>query len=147
VALILSLQTDLLDSQPITTVETLVRNANFFHIDNLNDPRATPVMPPATPDNVTAIGPHSLWLARNSTQGITYAELVHPADLVATELDSSDTTTGWRRVRTKIFPERLEKGVIRRARLCGWFLPSENDEQVAARVARQYLGEPLPLTT
>jgi hypothetical protein len=46
----------------------------------------------------------------------------------------------------KLFPEHLEKGVIRRGRVCGWFMPAENDLETAVALARQFVAEPLPLT-
>ena len=49
-------------------------------------------------------------------------------------------------LRATLFPERLEKGVIRRGRVCGWFMPVENDLETAVRLARAFVEEPLPLT-
>jgi hypothetical protein len=46
-----------------------------------------------------------------------------------------------------LFPESLEKGVIRRGRVRGWFLPREGDADAAAERYRQWLAEPPPLTT
>ncbi|MDZ4820284.1 MAG: hypothetical protein SGJ20_15060, partial [Planctomycetota bacterium] len=48
---------------------------------------------------------------------------------------------------TTLFPDRLEKGVIRRGRICGWFMPVENDLATAAQLAREFVAEPPPLTT
>jgi hypothetical protein len=46
-----------------------------------------------------------------------------------------------------LFPERLEKGVIRLARICGWFMPAENDLATAVELAKRFVAEPPPLTT
>ena len=73
--------------------------------------------------------------------------MAHPTDFVSTELTHQDHMHGWNFFATKLLAERLEKGVIRRARICGWFLPAENDLSVAVELAKQFIDEPLPLTT
>jgi hypothetical protein len=45
-----------------------------------------------------------------------------------------------------LFPERLEKGVIRRGRLAGIFVPRDGDEEAAAHFYRQWRASPPPLT-
>jgi hypothetical protein len=47
----------------------------------------------------------------------------------------------------RCFPNDWKKGVIRRARIAGWFLPLANDLAAAAALAQAFVGEPLPLTT
>ena len=51
------------------------------------------------------------------------------------------------RITSKLFPERLEKGVIRRGRICAWFLPREADLAIAAELFRRFVSQPPPLTT
>lgn len=117
IELIVSMRTDLLDSQPETCVVTEFSQA--------------------------AIRYTSLRIL-DLPGGVSYFQVVHPDDLFAVE----ERRTGDRyRIRATLFPERLEKGVIRRARLCGWFLPSECDLAVAVELAREFIAEPPPLTT
>ena len=66
--------------------------------------------------------------------------MVHPTDFVSARLQHT------RHVETTLFPEHLEKGVIRRGRICGWFMPAENDLDTAVELAREFVNEPPPLT-
>jgi hypothetical protein len=84
-----------------------------------------------------------LFVFRQPELGLSYAEMVHPTDFVSAEANGRPPTC----VRSTLFPEGLEKGVIRRARICGWFLPTENDLETAVELAKQFVDEPLPLTT
>ncbi len=125
--LVLSVQTDLLDSQPRCTIESGGQAPTSAGAGD------------AAPQ---------LYVLRNEQAGFSYAELVHPMDFVAASIDADlGTTGGIFSVRSTLFPERLEKGVIRRARVGGWFLPLENDLAAAAALAQAFVGEPLPLTT
>ena len=71
--------------------------------------------------------------------------MVHPSDFVAAQVDADMQLNQC--LSTTLFPEHLEKGVIRRGRICGWFMPTETDLEVAVQLARQFVDEPLPLTT
>ena len=75
---------------------------------------------------------------------MSYAHMVHPSDFVSMRLKVA-LYAGV--AESQLFPEHLEKGVIRRGRICGWFMPLENDLQTAVELARQFVNEPLPLTT
>jgi hypothetical protein len=70
--------------------------------------------------------------------------MVHPLDF------SAGAKSGIGRpqadVRWQLFPEHLEKGVIRRGRICGWFMSVENDLETAVQLAREFVNEPPPLT-
>ena len=142
IELIISMRTDLLDSQPETRVETFVRSEEAIvalrqQIDAFH--RASPAKLNRAD---LAAGDVPAFLFRKA--GVSYFQVVHPDDFFTVELGL------WRkrypRLTTTLFPDRLEKGVIRRARICGWFLPAENDLAVAVELARQFVDEPLPLT-
>jgi hypothetical protein len=143
VELILSMRTDLLDSRPETQVETLCHCDEMF-VALRPQANAFRTASPATVirENLAA-GETPAFLFRKA--GFSYFQMVHPDDFYAVELGL------WRkrhpRLTTTLFPERLENGVIRRARVCGWFLPAENDLEVAVELAREFIDEPLPLTT
>jgi hypothetical protein len=146
--LVLSVQTDLLDSQPKCTIEsggqaTSLWLAGEFNGSAFREWSATASLPPLASDAAP-----QLFVIRNEVAGFSYAELVHPSDFVAASIDADlGTTGGIYSVRSTLFPERLEKGVIRRARIAGWFLPLANDLTAAAALAQDFVGEPLPLTT
>ena len=46
-----------------------------------------------------------------------------------------------------VLEQVLEKGVIHRARLQGWWLATENAQQVADQLIAAFVNSPLPLTT
>ena len=69
-----------------------------------------------------------LFVFRRADLGLSYAEMVHPSDFV-----SAYTAPRMSPSTRSFFPERLEKGVIRRGRICGWLLPSENDLTLSRR--------------
>jgi len=71
--------------------------------------------------------------------------VAHPSDCRRTE--TLTTNEGQHRIVFQPYQPRLEKGVIRRARLRAAFLPREGDEQAAAACREAFLKAPLPLTT
>jgi hypothetical protein len=117
IELIVSMRTDLLDSEPQTHVVTEFNQATI---------RSEPLRILDLPG------------------GVSYFQIIHPDDVFAVE----ERCSGDRyRITATLFPERLEKGVIRRARICGWFLPSFSGHSVAVELAREFIAEPPPLTT
>ena len=142
IELILSMRTDLLDSQPETRVESCVSSDEAIMALR----HETDAFQPASPARLVradlAAGEVPAYLFRKP--GVSYFQMVHPDDFFKVELRLSPERQS--RLITTLFPERLEKGVIRRARVCGWFLPAENDLAVAVELARQFVDEPLPLT-
>jgi hypothetical protein len=145
---ILSMQTDLLDARPMSRIESGVRGAIWFYANRLEasafqecDPATKPVLWGHREEALCLI------VGRQDELGLSYTQLVHPSDLCELRLDASKDDPRAVFIRSGILTrERLEKGVIRRARICGWFLPAENDLAVAVELARQFIDEPLPLT-
>jgi hypothetical protein len=136
---VLSSQTSLLDSEPLTSLESSLPtgevlglvddqwrtiNSDDWQTDN-RAPRAVLVRPQATPAH-------------------SYLELVHPTDFAGVQVSSADglTTLRWR-----LFPERLEKGVIRRGRVRGYVLPRHEDEAAAKKLAAEFAKSELVLST
>ena len=152
VEMIVSVQTDLLHSVPQFPIASSVLDAELWRCAELMDSaeraadkfqrieqRAS--IAPLTRDQ----SPTHLFVFRSAKLGLTYAEMVHPSDFVwARPVVATGEPIS---VTSSLFPEHLEKGVIRRGRICGWFLPCENDLAVAVELARQFVDEPLPLTT
>lgn len=154
--LVISVKTDLLDSKPVSRINALVHSGKAFHADSLATPEFQSLLldpvcsgggltwPPAVVIDGSQSREH-LFVFRSRERDLSFAQLVHPSDFVAAEL-STDMQINYS-LEATLFPERLEKGVIRRGRICGWFLPAENDLEVAVQLARQFVAEPLPLTT
>jgi hypothetical protein len=149
--IVVSKHTPLLDSQPLSTVQSLCQG-RLFHADQLD----VAAFQSIESQELIPIGGSSssthLFLVRNEDEPCTFAQLVHPTDFERVELrDQRHGATrsdlpGWH-LMSYLFSERLEKGVIRRARICGWFMPAENDLEVAVELARRFVNEPPPLTT
>lgn len=144
VQIVLSMNTDLLDSEPHSAADTVVGAAEIYHAPDLKATRFHELDLAAGRQNITD-GDEHLFLFRFGARNLSYAQIVYPGDFVAAELTSAGG--GGCRLRSFLFHERLEKGVIRRARICGWFLPADGDLDIAVDLARQFIDEPLPLTT
>jgi len=145
--MILSMQTDLLDSLPQAQVHSFSQGGQLWQTDSFSKKRFEQVR--ANQVGARRAGqtsPEQLFVFRNEKLGLSYAQTVHPSDFVAAEIGADEISGLWG-VASKLFPERLEKGVIRRGRICGWFMPVENDLETAVALARQFANEPLPLTT
>lgn len=152
--LIISVKTDLLDSHPLSRTHSLISNeATILHAASLAAPRFETLKKPGQPaatDSGRAIrfdaaqSNEHIFLFRLPDLELSFAQLIHPSDFVAAEL-GIDAEPPYSLVAT-LFPERLEKGVIRRGRVCGFFMPMDNDLKVAVELARRFMNEPLPLT-
>jgi hypothetical protein len=143
IELVVSVQTSLLDSRPISTVRSLARDARLFHAPQLD----AAAFRQWTENQWLNDGqsPLNLVVLRHEAGGVSYAEMVHPSDFGSMQLVVWHN--GQSGAKSVLFQKpHLEKGVIRRARICGWFLPAENDLAVAVELAKQFIDEPLPLT-
>jgi hypothetical protein len=143
VELVLSAQTDLLDSGASWIVGSSISNALLLHAASLKRPTFEDASAAAERFDETDAAEH-LFVFRASSLGFSYAQMVHPTDFVVAEVAFNEERKLM--LRSTLFPERLEKGVIRRGRVCGWFMPVENDLETAVRLARAFVEDPLPLT-
>jgi len=143
VELVLSAQTELLDSVPTWSFTSFVLGATRLHIPDLGQPRFDDISSASRTFDSSGSTTH-LFLFRIASLGLSYAQMVHPSDFVAAHapFDGNQPLL----LESTLFPEHLEKGVIRRGRICGWFMPIENDVETAVTLARQFVDEPLPLT-
>jgi hypothetical protein len=142
IELILSAQTELLDSVPTWTVASCVLDAQRFYTNDLQQHRFEDLSNSAKSCNANDSSEH-LFVFRLERLGLSYAQMVHPSDFVSAHAPFERNPD---LVVSTLFPEHLEKGVIRRGRICGWFMPAENDLETAVALARQFVDEPLPLT-
>ena len=141
VELVLSVRTELLDSAPIWTTNSFVTDSMLYHANELHSTSFSKINKTSGKFNRddSAV---QLFVFRIPRIGLSYSEMIHPSDFVSAEADGADPPC----VRAQLFPERLEKGVIRRARICGWFMPAKNDLETAVELAKRFVDEPLPLT-
>lgn len=85
-----------------------------------------------------------LFLLRDVAPRLSYAELIYPSDWHEAAISFAN---GRWETRYRLLAETLEKGVIRRVRARGVFLPRDRDESLARDFFRTFVASPLPLTT
>jgi hypothetical protein len=142
--LILSAQTSLLDADPSLSTASELPAGQVGVLVNANSARFAP-LGPALPAAVTN-GP-GVFLFRPAGASWSYVEMVFPTDFAGAQLIEKARSPGVLQVVNSLFAERLEKGVIRRGRIRGLFLPRQDDERLAADAYSDFAASPPPLTT
>jgi hypothetical protein len=156
--LIVSVKTDLLDSRPMSRTHSLISaEATILHASLLDASKFVTLKKPGQPSSAgsgrsirfdaTDSSEH-LFVFRLAELDLSFGQVVHPSDYVAAELgiDSEPPYS----LLTTLFPERLEKGVIRRGRIAGWLVPNTMlmaGPTAALQLLESACREPLPLTT
>ncbi len=149
IELVASVQTSLLDSCPTITTRSEVVASEAFQLVGLERGTFADLM--AKPDHLEGKGASGLpqcYLFRLSSSKYSYAEMVHPADAHDSNWDGWLQGTVFRiQLCHRLFRDRLEKGVILRARVLGVVLDRDGDQDAAVRHYAAFLNEELPLTT
>ncbi|MGI8978564.1 MAG: hypothetical protein ACR2FY_05025 [Pirellulaceae bacterium] len=154
VEMIVSMQTSLLDSYPETVVATGMPTGEVWgagspaanSLERLQLQRLEYGQFPLALSATDSSHRPSLVVYQPRDTPFAYVEMVHPSDFVATQVELNRWGESW--ATTRLFSERLEKGVIRRARIAGWHLPRKSDVLGSAgELYVQFAAEPLPLTT
>jgi len=137
---ILSLQTDLLESFPsVTTRSQLAANeALLVCADGATKELDPPLF------GTDPIEDCDCLVLRSTSSDWSYAEMTHPLDQCTLQLTRSEQ--GLVSVRRKLGGSFLERGVIRRMRIRGAFLPRESDLERAAELFTELATELPPLT-
>lgn len=135
---ILSLQTDLLESFPQLTTESNLETGQVQIVTaeghtTLHDEQHT------TPNDSS-----DCVLCRPQAGNWSYAEMTHPDDLGSWQVLAA--RQGETIIRRQLGGNFLEKGVIRRLRVRGAFLPRENDVELAVACQKEFAAEQPPLT-
>lgn len=139
---ILSLQTDLLESFPGIAVETKLPAAAILLLPD-DAAAMVRVLADGEQHDLQAEGMDSL-LLRPIHESWSYAEATHPEDRGESQIDrSQDDMIS---IQRQLGGRFLEKGVIRRLRVRGVFLPRENDLELAAHYLASLTTEQPPLT-
>lgn len=145
-----SVQTSLLDSAPALHLRSVLCAAearrlvdpqgNQFALLDARPGVDHPLLEPATGTGCLLLRPAGAdW---------SYAEMIHPSDFCRDRLTTIGEGDSQRVELThELFPERLEKGVIRRARVRALFVSRDGDQQAVADGYRQFADEEPPLTT
>lgn len=147
VELIVSVQTERLDDEPRLAVGSAVRAAEVWR---WTEARGThfervAVAEAAAPARQELATP-GLLLYRLPAAAVSYAELTHPADFAGGTVATAGAGEPWVS-RYPLLPERLEKGVLRRSRLQGLFIPRVGDQETAVRCYHRFAAAPPPLAT
>jgi hypothetical protein len=144
--LLVSIQTDLLDTRPLFVVASQLAADELLHfVVPGSEPTEVRPIADSAPRQLEPEGEVSCLLRRLPGGRLSYAEMVPSSDfrLLTVEPEAGEgSRTEW-----QLFSEFLEKGVIRRARVAMAFLPRENDVELAAACCHALRSRPLPLTT
>ena len=131
IELLVSVQTSLLDSCPRLVARSELFVDEVLCIDDTG--RAGNRQSPRTS--------RAGYLFRPAGQDFSYAEMIHPADAHGTRLESQAVDRGQRvELSHQLFAERLEKGVILRARVLGLWLDRAGDQDAAAKHFQAFLA-------
>jgi hypothetical protein len=147
IELVVSVQTPLLDSQPATWVSTRWKQGESWR---LLDPQFELFEPMVVDHEQTIHLTRSeglgLFVVRPKNATFSIGLGVFPADFSRVRLGPSAERVG-HELGFELFPDSLEKGVIRRSRVRCWLLPRDEDMTLACAAYQDFCGSPLPLTT
>jgi hypothetical protein len=142
IELVISVQTSLLDSSPRLATRSLLCVDEALCLSSADGAKQIEG------------GKSSCYLYRLAEAPFSYAEMVHPAQSQESAIESPtaagakhDAAPKRLELRHQLFSERLEKGVILRARVLGVFLDRRGDLEAAARHYQAFLSAEPPLTT
>lgn len=140
--LLVSIQTDSLDTHPCIRVTSRLAADELIHVEQegaSKHPSSPPVPAP------WSLPPASCLLWRLPGGKLSYAQFVAASDF--RQLSVEHDAHGLACVHWDLFAEFLEKGVIRRARIQSILLPRKDDVKLAAAYCEALASRPLPLTT
>lgn len=156
-----SVQTHLLDTLPKISVHAHLPACEIIECRGVDPSEYRPV---PKGDSYRLAPPEERCLQglvfRIADSDLSYAQLLHPSDVLTqsqieaslartqtlVEAQSPDAAHQYH-CSSRLFHEPLEKGVIRRARVRGIFVPRENDLQAVAECGQRFVEQKLPLTT
>jgi hypothetical protein len=145
---IISVRTDLLDSDPQAAASSCLPADQVLSLTAETDPHFQ-LLQIHQNERVCLDANESsgAFLFRLHSSPYSYLEMVHPNDFVTIEFARQTNSQGILSTQFSMFDERLEKGVIRRGRLRGIFLPREEDTAQALQCYHQFLDSAVPLST
>jgi hypothetical protein len=148
IELVASVETSSLDSRPQLAVRTsLVASEAYRLVDAARGSFAAIVPLPSEPQGDDAPEAPACHLFRLPGRRYSYAEMVQPADGRQSHWEGWLAAGDYRfELRHELFAQRLEKGVILRARVLGMILDRDDDQAAVLAHWNSFLREPLPLT-
>jgi len=142
--LLISVWTDLMETRPQLTVRSTLWADEILHLVDLDSARFETLGPIRALRIEPSGGPGCLLFQPPDTD-LSYAEMVHPADLLHDDLTGPEASRGLVSVRHRLFPGSLEKGVIRRGRVRGLLCPRTDDTRIAAACYAAFIAEEAPI--
>ncbi len=145
IELVASVQTSLLDACPRLTTRSTVAAREAFRL--VDAKRGAFELIPALEDNRADLP--TCFVFRLKSKQISFVEMVAPNVVQTTQLaaDQSEDPAPPARLVHQLFAERLEKGVILRARVLGVLVDRDGDLAAAARHYENFVSAAPPLTT
>ncbi len=145
IELLVSTQTSRLDSCPRLNVASELAAGEILR---LIDPQRRELTPVAAQTSKVTGGGVNCHLFRLAGLPYSYIEMAEPAAVESSTLDALGGGPS-RQVRLchRLFAERLEKGVILRARVRGVLVDRADDDTAALQHYQAFLRDDLPLTT
>lgn len=147
IELIVSMQTDLLDNCPEWSAVSELGTGRLWTACG-GGTRFEPVEPVASGATRVLPVPDAIRLVRWPGSSVSYVELVQAGDGAELRVVGGPATSDGvsQRVEQRLLREFLEKGVIRRSRLRGLFVPRADDEAAAAAASAAFAASEPPLT-
>lgn len=150
VELMISVQTNLLDSRPQLGTRSQLPAAEMLQlVDAVRGQfEVLPSVQPGQSQSLAADCPRCI-LVRLADADLSYAEMVHPADPGQSQVfrpSEDQAAPGVCELRHQLFAAGLEKGVILRARVLGVLLERREDEAAAADYFQAFAATAPPLT-
>jgi hypothetical protein len=143
-SLLVSVQTNLLDTRPCIRVGSRIEADEVLLVDLDNDHEATIKEAGRTDHKFTPTAHASIVVARLAAANYSYIEIMPASDFRHAAVRW--TAGGQCETRWSLFADFLEKGVIWRARLHALIVPRTDDIELATSVCRAMDQWALPLT-
>jgi hypothetical protein len=145
VEVVVSVRTELLDSRPGLAVRSMIGSDDVLRLRGAASGAWEPLDRDGLPAAVRRPDDAGCLVARFPGSDVSYVEMVHPADFQETQIRRVATDEAIIEALHPLFVERLEKGVILRARVRGAWVPRSNDLQAAAVLYAAFAAADPPL--
>jgi hypothetical protein len=143
--LLVSIQTDLLDTHPQLAVVSQWPADEMISITAATGEKAHVETVENSAIQLVGCTENRALLWRSRGMRFSYAEFALASDFQ--QLEVSPAGADLSQARWRLFSEFLEKGVIRRAQIHAALLPREQDIELATSLCERLMSRPLPLTT
>jgi len=140
IEVLISVQTSLLASEPAIHTRSILPAGELARIDVEQQFRLHPL---GSSELTASSGLGILVVRSQAFVNWTYAEMIYPSDYIGGRVTAGEASI---ELVFDLFPESLEKGVIRRARVRGCWVPRDGDREHIRQAYEQFVAAPLPLT-